>query len=303
MQFKPAHLRYFVGVAEEGQITRAAGKLHIAQPALSQALAQLESDLGLQLFERHARGVNLTAAGEVFLAKARAVLSATDDASLTAQALARSGRAVISLGYVGLPPLVTNPDLVDVFTRAHPDIELDLHELPFPWLPTSAWLLGVDAAICSRPAPDSTLALQPLSSEPRTVLAPVSHPLAGRKELSVAEVLDETFLGFDQSVDPVWAGFWSLDDHRGGPPAKLILGNVGNAQQRFAALASGRGIATAPACHAKAIASALPSVVAIPLADAEPAVLTLLARKASPNPLVRTLLASAQSLTSQVDDR
>lgn len=301
MHLKESHLRYFVEVANEGQITRAAGNLHIAQPALSQAVAQLEADLGLQLFERHARGVDLTAAGEVFLAKARAVLAATEDASLTAESLARGGRAAIALGYVGLPPLVTNPELVDAFTRSHPEIALDPHELPFPSLPTADWLLPVDAAICSRPAEDPKVTAQPLSSEPRTVLAPASHPFAHKRELTVAEVLDETFLGFDSSVDPTWAGFWSLDDHRGGPPARVILGNVTNAQQRFTALAGGEGIATAPARHAKAIANALPSVVAIPLVDARPAVLTLVARKASPNPLVWALFASARGLAGADD--
>ncbi len=74
MSLKTDQLRYFVTVAEEGQITRAAKKLYIAQPALSQAIAQLESELGLQLLERHARGVRLTAAGAAFLEKARAVV-------------------------------------------------------------------------------------------------------------------------------------------------------------------------------------------------------------------------------------
>jgi len=69
--FTPSRLRYFVTVAEEGQITLAAEKLHVAQPALSKAIARLESDLGVKLLKRHARGVTLTAAGEAFLPKAQ----------------------------------------------------------------------------------------------------------------------------------------------------------------------------------------------------------------------------------------
>jgi DNA-binding transcriptional LysR family regulator len=205
------------------------------------------------------------------------------------------------LGYLGLPPALTNPGLIDAFARAHPDIDLRPHELPFPCLPTAAWLRPVDAAICSRPAADSKVAFQPLSSEPRAVLAPIDHPLAHKLDLVPADVLDETFLGFDPSVDPTWAGFWSLDDYRGGPPLHVISEDVTNAQQRFAALAGGRGVATAPACHAAAIASALPRIVAIPLTDAEPAVLTLVARKDCSNPLVRLLFACARGVGAQVE--
>ena len=93
MSLKTDQLRYFVTVAEEGQITRAAKKLYIAQPALSQAIAQLESELGLQLLERHAKGVRLTAAGEAFLEKARAVVETEREVSLTAESLARAARA------------------------------------------------------------------------------------------------------------------------------------------------------------------------------------------------------------------
>jgi DNA-binding transcriptional LysR family regulator len=299
--FKHAQLHYFAVVAEEGQITRAAQKLHIAQPALSQAVAHLESELGFQLFTRHARGVTLTRAGEAFLAKARAVLAATEDALETAESLARTGQAALALGYVGLPPTVTSPDLINAFSRAHPDIDLRAHELPFPYLPTAAWLGPVDAAICTRPAADSKVAFQALSSEPRAVLAPIDHPLACKPALALSDVLEEAFLGFAPSVDPTWAGFWSLDDHRGGPPSRVIAEDVTNAQQRFAALAGGDGIATAPACHATAIASALPRTVAVPLTDAEPAVLTLVALKECLNPLVRALFATARRLDAQVD--
>ncbi len=104
MPFRPGQLHYFVTVAQEGQITRAARKLHIAQPALSQAIAQLETDLGLKLLERHARGVTLTEAGEKFLEKARVAVAADRDALQTAQSLARAQTGVIEFGFLGTPP-------------------------------------------------------------------------------------------------------------------------------------------------------------------------------------------------------
>ncbi len=166
MPFKRGHLRYFVMVAEEGQITRAAERLHIAQPALSQAIAHLECDLGFQLLERHPRGVTLTPAGEVFLEKARAVLAANEDAVLTAESLARTEDGTIVFGYLGLPPPASDPGLIEAFAKAHPDVQLAPQELPFPSLPTASWLREVDAAICSRPAADPNVNFQALRTEP-----------------------------------------------------------------------------------------------------------------------------------------
>ena len=89
-------------------MTRAAARLHVAQPALSQAISRLESDLGIQLFERHVRGVRLTSDGKTFLAKARLALDAEQDAAQTAQALARADRGEVEFGFVGHPPAWTH---------------------------------------------------------------------------------------------------------------------------------------------------------------------------------------------------
>src|SRR5438874_8288597 len=102
MSFKRGQLRYFVTVAEEGQITRAARKLHLAQPALSQAIAQLESELGLELLERQPHGVTLTADGEAFYEKARVALAAATEALQTAQSLARAQKGMLTLGFLGV---------------------------------------------------------------------------------------------------------------------------------------------------------------------------------------------------------
>lgn len=292
-------LRYFVAVAEEGQFTLAAAKLHVSQPSLSQAISSLEAELSLELLERHARGVRLTRDGEIFLEKARAALEAAEDAQLTARSLARVDQHEIAFGYLGLPPNLTNPDLIVAFTRSHPESEIMPRELSFPTLPTASWLRPVDVAICTRPTADPNVSFQPLSVEPRVVLAPKDHPLAGKRELAVEEVLDETFIGFDRSIDPAWAGFWSLDDHRGEPPRRIVSGQVVTAQQRFAMLAAGRGIATVPALHAAAIANVLQGVAVIPLSDAEPAILTLVARKEGQSKLVKELFATARELAHE----
>ena len=299
MPFRRDHLRYFVAVADEGQVTRASARLHIAQPALSQAIAHLEEDVGFKLFERHARGVSLTSAGATFLEKARRVVEAEEMVAHAAESLARVAQGTIEFGYLGLAPAMTNPDLIEAFTEAQPSIELDLHELPFPSLPTAAWLADVDVAIASRPTADEGVWMLPLTAVPRVVLAPRTHALAARSTVTVADVLDETFIGFHESVDPAWAGFWSLDDHRNGPPPALTLARSANAQERFAMIASDSGITTMPECHAAVIAKVLPTVVAIPLLDADPAVLTLIGREDRRNVNVEALIEVARRTASQ----
>jgi DNA-binding transcriptional LysR family regulator len=301
VRLRQAPLLYFVTVADEGQMTRAARKLHVAQPALSQAIAQLESELGVELLARHARGVTLTPAGEAFLAKARAALEAMADATQTAQSLARSAQSSIALGFLGSPPALHTPELFAAFAAVHPDVAVSFRELPMPHGPTATWLSQVDVAICHPPAPDADTRMQTLRIEPRVVVAPRSSPLAERRSLDVAEVLDETFLCCHTSVDPGWAGFWSLDDHRGKPPARVASGGARTAEEMLANIASGRGITTLAACQAELIVKVLPEVVAIPLRDAHPAEVALLWRSDCHNPLVEDLVAVARSIGAGPD--
>jgi DNA-binding transcriptional LysR family regulator len=298
MSFRPGHLAYFVAVAEEGQFTRAASRLHVAQPALSKAIAQLEADLGLTLFERHPRGVTLTPAGAQLYEKARVAADADADVEAMAESLARTISGTLEFGYLGIPPALHSPELFDAFATRYPDIELSPCDVPFPSFPTASWLADVDMALCHTPQPDVGVWTQRLRTEPRVVLAPKRHPLAKRSELTVAEVLDETFLGAHPSVEPTWAGFWSLDDHRGGP-APHTAGHASNSQERFAMIAAGRGITTTPACYASVLLRIMGNMAAIPLVDADPCVFTLVGREDRRNRLVDAFLAVAAELSDE----
>jgi len=295
MEFRRGHLLYFVTVAEEGQITRAAKKLHLAQPALSQAIAQLESDLGLALLDRHARGVSLTPAGAVFLQKARTAVEAWTDALATAQSLARARQGRIEFGFVGSPPGLDSPGPLEAFAAVHPHIDLRYRELPFPTEPTSAWLAGVDLAGCSLPPADPEVWTYDLRSEDRIVLVPTRHSLAGRETLTVEEILDETFIGLHPLVAPSWAGFWSLDDHRGGPPAKVTSDQAAKPQEVLAALAVRDAITTVPATVARIVMSFPTGVLAIPLLGASPVQIVLAGRIDRRSALVDALLAFADT--------
>jgi DNA-binding transcriptional LysR family regulator len=299
VSFRRGHLRYFVAVVEEGQITRAAVKLHIAQPALSQAIAQLEAEIGVQLLERHPRGVRPTAAGERLFEKARLAVAADKDALETAEAMTRSKSGEVEFGFLGAPPGLDSPGLLGDFAEAYPSIQLRYRDLPFPRLPTSSWLAEVDVAVCHLPRGDPNVWAQLLRREPRVVLAPRRHPLAARRELAVEDVLDEQFIGFHKDVDPTWAGFWSLDDHRGHPPARLTVDHAANPQEVLAALAARSAITTVPASVGRVIVGVMPMIVAIALRDASPTEIMLLGHKGRRNPLVATIVTFAQKHSEQ----
>jgi DNA-binding transcriptional LysR family regulator len=297
VEFKRGQLRNFVTVAEDGQMTRAARKLHLAQPALSHSIAQLENELGIVLLERHARGVSLTSAGQAFLPKARAALAAGDDALRTAQSLARAGSGRMEVGYIGPPPLVNAPELFGGFTDSHPEASVSFREIPFPYTPTSAWLERVDVAFTHSPASERGVCIQAIREEPRAILAPDTHPLADRAELRVADVLDDVFLAYHPEVQPAWAAFHSLDDHRGAP-ARLTADCARTPPEMLAMMAARRGLAAVPLSDARVIERVLRGVVAIPLIDADPAILSLVWREADHNPCVQALIATAGQLAS-----
>jgi DNA-binding transcriptional LysR family regulator len=296
------HLRYFVAVAEAGQITQAASRLGIAQPTLSQSLAQLEDRLGMQLLERRPHGVHLTDAGRVLLEHARATVKAADETLETASALGRSHSQRLAVGFHTVP-LARWAQMFQRLLAEYPGARLEWRPLGFPR--AGRPLEGVDVALLVEPTPHPDLSVLVLEREPRVVVMAAGHPLAGRRELTVEEVLDETFPGPDPSLDPRWQAFWTLDEERGGP-ARVTGDRVCTTEGGVEAVAAGRAIGTATASHAAAMTH--PGVVTVPLVDARPATLALVWRTANSNPLVAALVAIATDLAGgdgagQVDRR
>ncbi|HWG09480.1 MAG TPA: LysR family transcriptional regulator [Solirubrobacteraceae bacterium] len=305
MPFKPAQLRYFVTVAEEGQVTSAAKRLEIAQPALSQAISQLESELGLQLLERHSRGVRLTPDGESFLPKARIAVETAHDAEREALSLARRASGTVEVGFVGPPPTISAPDLFAEFRRIHPDAELSFRDLPFPRGTTRSWLEEVDVAYCHQPDLEPGIRTQRVRFEPRAIVAHTTHPLAkeAEAELRLDAVLDQTFIGYHPDVQPSWAAFHSLDDHRGGPPRAITAGHASTSLQMLGIMSTGAAITAVPACDAKIAHDALPDLIVFPLRDAAPAVLSLVCPSEGSHPLADALLNVAASVAASEPER
>jgi DNA-binding transcriptional LysR family regulator len=291
-------LHYFVTIAEEGQMTRAAKRLGIAQPALSQAMARLESALGVELLERHARGVTVTAAGEALLSRARTALLAAEDADLAARAAAEPGGDSLEWGFIGALPMAEAPELYERFLAQHPQATVNCSALPFPHGSTAAWMAAVDVVLCHSPTPHPDVGIVPLYSEPRVLVAAEGHPLAHRAGLSVHEVLGETFCGTSPALEPVRAGLWSLDDHRGGPPANTTADLALNPREMAAIVLSGRAVTAAPESNAHNVAQSVPGLVVIPLPDADPVVMSLAWRREGAGALVASLVQVAQELAT-----
>ena len=302
MPFRPTHLRYFVTVADEGQLTRAASRLGVAQPALSQAISQLEAELGLKLLERHPRGVSLTSDGEAFLPKARAAVESEREVELTAEALSATAQGAVTVGFVGPPPAVTAGELFKAFQATHPHAKIGFRDLPFPCGRTSSWLESVDVAFCHRPSLDAGVRAQLVRAEPRVVIAHRSHPLSASERLTVDAVLDETFIGYDDGVQAEWARFHSLDDDRGGPPPSMTEDRAKTALEMLGIMSAGGAITTLPACDGRLVESAIPDLVAVPLDHAEPAELSLVVPAGDRPPLVEALLRIAAELGEATSD-
>ena len=209
-------MRYLVAVADAGQLTEAARRLGVAQPTLSEALAQLEDQLGVVLLDRQPRGVRLTDAGAAFVARARRVLIAADEAVAGVRAMRRAGSQELLIGRDGLQPNGWSP----LFLRLHrewPDAAIDWARLDFPVRGRSP-LQHVDIALLTEPPPHPGLSELLLARQPRVALLSAGHRFAARAKVPVGDLLDEVYLGCDPSMEPAWLAFWSLDHERGGPP-------------------------------------------------------------------------------------
>lgn len=279
-------------------MTRAARRLGIAQPALSQAIAQLESELGLKLLDRHPRGISLTPAGSALYEKARLAVDAQRDAAGAARSLLRGHEGAIEFGFLGSPPSLAAGAAMSAFSLAHPEVSVHYRELGFPLTDTAAWLADVDVVACHEPPAHALVWARPLRDERRVALLPSGHRLARRRVLSVRDLLDETFVGFAPTVDPRWAGFWSLDDHRGAP-ARTTDDEAGNPQEVLAALATRSAVTLVPESVALVLGTVVEGIAMIPVRDAARTPIQIVGHRDRRNPLVGVLLEFIDTYTDE----
>src|SRR5262245_47401816 len=203
MAMELRHVRYFIAVAEEGHITRAAERLGMQQPPLSRQIKAIEEEMDVQLFRRKARGVELTDAGRAFLDDARATLAYLDHAFETARCTARGEQGRVSVGYTLFNPLV--PRVIREFRQTFPLVSLTLEESSPYDLIERMQSDKIDIAFISGPVADQEgIAISLLLEEPRVVALPSGHPLArsGDAALSLKSLANETFIVLGRPHDP-----------------------------------------------------------------------------------------------------
>ena len=188
------HLRYFTALAQELSFTRAAQRLHVSQPPLSQQIKALEDELGTALFVRTSRRVELTAAGEVFLGHAKAILERVEQARGQAQAVGAGHAGHLEIGLSGSLLLGPLPQLIAAYRRSFPGVAVVLHEMT-PTVQLSALRdRKIDMSFSRTAVNDESLASELAWPDPVVVALPRGHRLAARRKLELRDLANEEFI-------------------------------------------------------------------------------------------------------------
>lgn len=197
MNMELRHLRSFLTVARERSFTRAAERLHLAQPPLSQRIRQLEQELGVVLFERNTRRVNLTHAGQVFHDEIEKLLTQLDTAIASCQRADRGAVGTLRVGYSGRASHLLLPRLIHAFRTRFPDVVLDLVG-PLPSGPLTALLLddALDVALCFLPLTEAGILTRSLASIEFMLALPATHARAADIAVPLAELATDPFVAY-----------------------------------------------------------------------------------------------------------
>lgn len=259
------HLRYFIAVAEELHFARAAERLHLSQPPLSQQIRKMEEILGYPLFVRTSRSVKLTPAGEVLLERARRTLRNMQRDIEDVRSVGGGEVGSLSVGFVSSAMLTTLPQVFRKYRELYPRVQFRLHE-GF----TSRVLDGLDngmldAGILRDSDPSEMLNVKPLFSEPFVAVLPVRHPCAKRKTISARMLRDEPFVFYPRTAGArAFEKPLTIFEEHGFRPN--IVQEASHWLSILRLVGAGLGVSVAPACVRR---MSPPDVVCLPIRDAK----------------------------------
>jgi LysR family transcriptional regulator, hca operon transcriptional activator len=291
------HLRYFVAVAEEKSITVAATRrLRTAQPSLSRQLRELETEVGAQLMTRSARGIELTAAGKVFLDHARLALAQIEAAASAARRAAHPEERTLALGFLSGCEPQWLPAATHVLREELPRIEVTISSKHSPQLAEGLATGKLDAAFLRPEERYPDLAYKVLIREPLIVVLPSDHRLASRETIGPQDLAGETFIGMADQA-PVLHSIIEDYFRRSGIDLRPTH-RVEYISMAMSLVASTRGVASLPNFARNFLTW---SVVSRPLAGEAPSIdLVLGYHKANNAPLLRTFLSRVDDMIGHV---
>ena len=238
------HLRYFVAVAEEQNVSRAAARLHLSQPPLSRQIRDLERELDVLLFERTAKAITLTETGKVFLTEARAILHRVDEAIGVAKAAASGKTGRVRVGYAASPSVEILPRALRRFKQSNPNVAVDLRNMTSRAILSGLHDGSLDVALVVTVSPSEFdgLIVENLRTYGMRVAMHPRHRLAQRRRVPLSEIAKEPLVAFSRLEHPEHPVFLARV-FASQPRKPRLAEECDTATSLIAAVEAGRGVA------------------------------------------------------------
>ncbi|MGA7391254.1 MAG: LysR substrate-binding domain-containing protein [Terrimicrobiaceae bacterium] len=288
------HLRYFVAVAEELNITRAAVRLNVSQPPLSRQIRDLEDELGVVLLERSPKEVCLTAAGRIFFKEARRVLRQAAEAVRKARELGLA-RAELRVGYAPSPTVQILPRALRAFQKAAPEARVELLDQSTEESLAGLSAATIDVALVVQPplTGRSSLVFEKLLELPVGIIVPHEHQFARRGSVTLDEALSQPLVPYVRKGYADYHHWLSGVLKRARRKPRLVTA-VDGAISLIAAVEAGQGIGFAPSTFAVVAGR---RVRFVPLSAAPPLAVGYVVRATRPNEILETFIHALHSIT------
>lgn len=279
-----ALVRSFTVVAAHRHFGKAAAALHLTASSLSRQITRLEQQVGARLLDRTPRGTELTEAGQVFLPLATEALRSAAQAASRARAAAQP--SLITIGF-GMNVIVT--PAVRQLRLQYPDADVRTEYLEPHELRAALLEHRVDAVVARLPFPTDQLSVTVLYDEPRVLMVPVDHRLAGKESVTIDDIAGEPM---PRTSDPLWNAFWRVDPRPDGspaPPGPLIK----TVEDKIELIADGQAVAIIPSFGL--VSGLRPDLITVPLEGVEPSHVALAIRAGDRGRLVTAFRKSAHA--------